>query len=562
MKKIFKYMAIAAIGLMSASCLNLEPKEQLADPDLWNKEGDFEAFANKFYDWFPNFDIVYAGTIHADKHSDILRDRSVTPDAVSAGINTVPASDGDYSGNYSHIRRCCLLLEKAEGYADKAAIAQPMGEAYFFRAWCYFQLVQKYGDVILVDHSLDTDDPLLYAKRNDRGDVIDFVIEDLKKAADCLKSADVVADGRVSREAAQAFLGRVALYEGTWQKFRGNETRANALLSISAEASKQVIDSKKFELFYNNTLGETSLKYLFILEDVTSNPAGLKKDANHEYIIKRCYHPTLKKCGKNFNTEVLANAQYVAAKFVDMYLCNDGLPIEKSPKFQGYGNATTEWQNRDLRMRTTLMAPGQYYFTNSAANSRLDWSGSEEELARAKYKPSWNSGALFYPQKWATERECVDGDQSYDLPILRYAEVLLNYAEAVYERDGKISDQDLNISLNLTRTRLNKEMPLLSNAFVSANNLNMREEIRRERTIELFNEGFRLDDLKRWKTAEDEMPMDFLGSHVASTSYPQNNNGRNIIETGRVWAEKNYLNPLPIDQLQLNPNLKQNPGWE
>lgn len=561
MKKLFKYIAAVSVALASVSCLELDPKEQLADPDLWGKAGDYQAFANKFYDWFPTFDMVYSGTIHADKHSDILRDKSTSPDEVSAGINTIPASDGDYTDNYKHIRRCCLLLEKAQSYSNQAEIAQPVGEAYFFRAWCYFQLVQKFGDVILVSHSLDTNDPLLYASRNDRGEVMDFIINDLRNAISCLKPAAELEEGRISREGAQAFLGRVGLFEGTWQKFRGNTDRATDLLDISAKASKEVINGGKFQLFYNTALGETSLKYLFILEDVQSNPAGLKKDANKEYIVKRCYHTTLKKIGKNLNTEVLANGQYVSAKFANLYLCSDGLPIDKSNKFQGYSKATSEWQNRDLRMKTTLMAPGQYYFTNDEDHSRSDWSGSETELARAKYQPSWNSGALYFPQKWATERFVTDGDQSYDFPIIRYAEVLLNYAEAVYERDGQISDDDLNISLNLTRTRLNKEMPLLSNSFVNANGLDMRTEIRRERTIELFNEGFRLDDLKRWKTAETEMPMDFLGSRNISSSYTQNADGNNIIETGRKWSEKNYLNPLPIDQIQLNPNLGQNPHW-
>ena len=113
-------------------------------------------------------------------------------------------------------------------------------------------------------------------------------------------------------------------------------------------------------------------------------------------------------------------------------------------------------------------------------------------------------------------------------------------------------------------------MPKLSNALVSANGLDMRQEIRRERTIEFFQEGFRIDDLRRWKTAEKEMPMDFTGiRHVgewqvrwANPGLTTDSEGHLIIETGRVWAEKNYLHPLPVDQLQLNPNLGQNPGWE
>ena len=179
------------------------------------------------------------------------------------------------------------------------------------------------------------------------------------------------------------------------------------------------------------------------------------------------------------------------------------------------------------------------------------------------------SGTGYFPQKWACERRVTSTEESYDMPILRYAEVLLAYAEAVFERDGKISDEDLDMSLNLVRRRVNPAMPKLSNAFVSANGLDMRTEIRRERSVEFVSEGFRLDDLKRWKTAEVEMPMDFAGVHVDGTEYGRRNfpalrkdaQGRVVWETGRKWAERNYLLPLPTDQLQLNPNLGQNPGW-
>ena len=99
------------------------------------------------------------------------------------------------------------------------------------------------------------------------------------------------------------------------------------------------------------------------------------------------------------------------------------------------------------------------------------------------------------------EREGADYYESMDFPIIRYAEVLLNFAEAIYELNDKISDSDLDKSLNLVRLRVNPTMPKLSNSFVTSNGLSMREEIRRERTVELYLEGFRIDDLKRWKTA-------------------------------------------------------------
>lgn len=570
MKSIFKYMAFGLVALASASCLNLSPQDQLSEDDLWGKPGDFESFANVFYGWLPDFGTVYDNT-HADKRSDLLKDKSGI-NVFATGTNAVPQGDGEYGGPYSNIRRCNLLIENSEKYANKEEIAQYIGEAYFFRAWNYFQLVMKFGDVILVDHTVDVDDALMKAKRNDRGEVIDFILEDLRTATELLKPTAELAEGRVGVEGAYAFMARVALFEGTWQKFRQNETRGKELCGVAADAALTVINSNKFELFAPVALGDSAQKYMFILEDVVCNGAGIQKSANKEYIIKRCYDPTLKTVGRNLTTEVLANAQYVSAKLVDMYLCSDGLPIDKSPLFKGYETVKSEWQNRDNRMRYTLMRPGDTFWDASEKNSRTDWSSSDDEKKRAKYKgfiPNWGSG--YFPQKWATERYLGTDDKnaSYDWPVLRYAEVLLTYAEAVYERDDKISDEDLNKSLNLVRKRVNKSMPALTNALVDANGLDMRTEIRRERTIEFFQEGFRIDDLRRWKTAEKEMPMDFLGiKHVgewksrwAKPGVPVNADQRLIIETGRVWAERNYLHPLPVDQMQLNPNLGQNPGW-
>ena len=256
-----------------------------------------------------------------------------------------------------------------------------------------------------------------------------------------------------------------------------------------------------------------------------------------------------------------------------MYLCSNGLPIEYNGQtntlFQGYSTKKSEFVNRDNRMRYTMLMPGTRYFSNAVGKSRVTWDENDydDPSQSTVYNPT--GGTCYNNQKWCTERFVADTKEGYDYPIIRYAEVLLNYAEAVYERDDMISDEDLDISLNLVRLRVNKAMPKLSNSLVSNNGLNMREEIRRERTIELFNEGFRIDDLKRWKTAEIEMPQDMLGVKKDDTEYESANlkystniDGCIIVESGRTWNEKNYLYPLPSDQLQLNPNLKQNPGWQ
>ena len=141
--------------------------------------------------------------------------------------------------------------------------------------------------------------------------------------------------------------------------------------------------------------------------------------------------------------------------------------------------------------------------------------------------------------------------ESYDFPVIRYAEVLLNYAEAVYELNGTITDPELDYSLNLVRLRVNPDMPKLSSKLVSANNLSMREEIRRERTVELVLEGFRIDDLKRWATAPVEMPQDQLGVQVTGTWFETNwtDHKRSLSSDGCLilYSCLLYTSPSPRD---------------
>ena len=570
MKYTLKAILVMALGCLTYSCLDLDPKDQIADGNYWQEATDVKLFANQFYGWTRDFSNSVYDAPHSDKRSDLILDKSGT-NVYSNGTNSIPTGDNNYTDNYNRIRRTNILLQKAESYGNQSDIEQYIGEAKFFRAYCYFELLQLYGDVIITKKPLDVTDPEMKVARNDRSEVVDFMIQDLKDAAGQLPLTSAVENGRVGSEGAWAFLSRVALYEGAWQKFRGNEARGKELLDVAAKAAKEVINSKNFSLYTPAILGDSAQKYMFILEDVKSNPAGLLKASNTEYIFSRRHDETLNPIGKNITKECLANAQQIAQKFAALYLCQDGLPIEKSSLylFKVDGIIAHEYQNRDNRMLYTLCVPGGYNWSNE--NSRVNWTSDAADKASASikgYSPANGSG--YANQKWAAERKVQTNSGGYDYPVIRYAEVLLNYAEAVYERDDAISDDDLNISLNLVRNRINKSMPKLSNNLVTANGLNMREEIRRERTVELFNEGFRIDDLKRWKTAETEMPKDFLGIKWTGTeyatkwpnvSYAKNSDGYIILETGRNWESNHYLYPLPTVQLQLNPNLKQNPGW-
>ena len=572
MKKITYILGLFSM-LTFQSCLDMEPKTQLADTNYWQTPDHFKLFATQFYGWTVDFKQL-DDSPHSDVRSDLRT--GITLDVYSNGTNSIPSSDKTYTNNYNRIRQVNTLLQQAEGYAAPADIETSVGEAHFFRAYCYFDLLQVYGDVIITRTPLDIDSPEMQMARNSRDEVVDFILEDLEEAIRLLPEANEISskdEGRLSSQAASAFLSRVALYEGTWQKFRNggqNNDRSSALLDIAATSAHDVIESGFFELFAPEELGTEAYKYLFILENDKSNPAGITKSGNKEYIFTRRHDPTLASIGFNITQGRLGNAVYVTRKMANMYLQSNGLPI--NPQTWDYSKVDSEFKDRDNRMSNTLMIPGHTYW--GTGGGRIDWTGSAEEIANASHKnfmPSTGTG--YFPHKWCCERDGVPtGMEAYDYPIIRYAEVLLNYAEAVFERDDKISDQDLAISLNLTRKRVNPNMPDLTNAFVSANNLDMRTEIRRERTVEFYDENFRIDDLKRWKTAEEEMPMNLTGVKWRGTEYEtkwsdassktMDAEGCIIYEQGRVWEEKHYLYPLPIDQLKLNPNLKQNPGWE
>ena len=580
--KLKQYITVACfplLGLMASSCLNLEPQAQLGDNLVWNKAENFQLYANQFYGWTRDFNLSSTATYgngvsdgpHSDYRSDLLATSSLNQ--FSAGTNSVSSTDANYTNLYTRIYYTNLLLSRADGFGDQASIATPMGEAYFFRAYLYFELVQIFGDTPLVTQPLDIDSPELYGERTNRGEVVDQIISDLRQATELLPETPSEA-GRVAKDAAWALLSRVALYEGTWQKFHSggadattNTERSTELLTIAREAAEQVMTRGNYSLFYNEALGDESYRYMFILEDgVQCNPANISKSANTEYILAHRH-----RYGDNMSTNLthamLEGSCWLTRKLANLYLCSDGLPINRSTRFQGYLNPTDEFQNRDNRMANTFLQHGQRFWDNENATCRSTW--TEDDLTRAR-TADVRSNSGYRPHKWAMERNGADNSESMDFPVIRYAEVLLNYAEATYELNGNISDADLDLSLNLVRHRSNPNMPGLSNNLVNANGLSMREEIRRERTVELILEGYRIDDLKRWATAETEMPQDQVGVLFTGTWFETNwaqqareltSDGCVLLYTNRTWRDRNYLYPLPSDQMQLNPQLEQNPGW-
>jgi len=533
--------------LLSMGCeksLDLSPKDQLSDASFWNQSSDFMLAANDFY-----FGLSEAPQ-YIDRNSDIAF--GLGPDPVSNGSYQPSETSERWDDSYEWIRATNYLLQKAEESELGEEINRWVGEALFFRAYHYWQLVKTFGGVPKIDKVLDVDSEELHAPRASQAEIIDFILSDLDNAAAMLPAqTDLTEDelGRVTRGAALALKARAALYMGTWAKYREG-VESEKYIQAAIDAAEAVVSSGTYELY--DEKGADSYKYFFILEG----------DDSREVILARRYYLNIAE--HNWTRELWFNQMIPTKNLADMYLCTDGLPAAVSDRFEGHDQFESEFQNRDPRMRMTFVIPG----------SQIVSEGGNWQTIYPGFTGTNATRTGYMLRKFLDETvDAATFRGHYDLKEFRYAEVLLILAEALFERDAAISDQDLDRTINLIRTRVN--MPPLTNAHVEAHGLDMLTEIRRERTVELAFEGFRRDDLRRWKTAETELPKAIRGVKFTGTEYaeryPQGSSQLQLDNDGFVIAEpagrrqflpKHYLDPLPLQEIQLSRGvLEQNVGW-
>lgn len=667
MKSIINRIFIASALTFSLSAcrdfLNKEPLSQGTEAIVFKTPEHFEQAAYYLYD-------LYGWDYNAmDRNLDISG-------LGSNGGGTAPESSGSWGGPYGQIRDCNILLEKAEEYAgDKNAISHAVGTAHFFRAWQYFKLLKTYGGVPIADHSLDLTDPTLQAPRNSRYEVANFIINDLKEAVNLLTKEKDIPDadkGKISKEAAQSFLARVALYEGTWEKYvpsigydlDGDGTNSGAgtakpegypsvteLLTLAQTMAKDVIteaETGTFKLW--NECDSLSYYYLFNIDDAEGNIPNFKgkgKATNKEFIICRKYDFNIAKPNKNIShTVIVGLATSISQQFGESFLCRNGLPIrisytgnmanaQNNPQFEGYETFVGEYRNRDYRFVSCTYIPDRTFWSSRVEDGRqLTATGKpypdpvfpQSDEVYNPGDPAYSSSCgIFKPtlrnnstaSGYGSRKYLIEGanrpsnTESADYPNLRLAEVHCIYAEATCELNGgNISDEDLDFSINKNRARA--RVAPLTNALIAnvwdagywdyeqnktvCKKMNMLDEIRRERACELFGEGHRMDDLKRWGIAHINLVGQKLGHYVLGTAYETEKansaqyfgepcyypekyplrygiyegTGKNDPDYGRSIAndpttlnfiQRDYLTPLPLDQMRLNTNLKQNPGW-
>ena len=548
--KLFNKNHIAVLlALLITGCdksLDLTPKDEVSDPAFWQTPDHFKLAANDFY----------FGLQGAHNYTDINSDIAfgAGSNAVSNGSFLATPNSDLWDDSYSAIRSANYLLAKAAESPLGNEIDRWIGEALFFRAYNYWNLARTFGGVPLIADVLEVDSEGLYTPRATQKETIDFIVADLDNAIAKLpkqSELDPAELGRVTTGAALALKARAALYQGTWEKYHG-EGDGQEYFALAVEAADAVVTSGEYNLYTG--MGSESYKHLFIEEG----------DDSREVILARRYY--INRATHNWTRELWFNFMIPTKNLADLYLATDGRPIGQSPLFQGYDQLVSEFENRDPRMAMTFIVPGTDIFADGGV-----WAPTYPGFLGTN---ATRTGYMI--RKFLGETiEATQFQGYYDFKEFRYAEVLLVLAEALHERDGQISDADLDRTINLLRSRVN--MPALTNNHVATWALDMLTEIRRERTVELAFEGFRRNDLRRWATAEQVMPQAIRGVKFAGTEYesryPDLEVGVDIkvdadgfiiaeSETSRQFFPRHYLFPLPLQQIQLSRGtLVQNTGW-
>ena len=581
--KMIKYKytisLILAAFFMFSSCeenfLERLPKDQVSTQDYWKTPKDLRLYVNQFYPEFPGGGGWSGGIYWFDTGTDNMIHNNY--DSRLAGTRTIPSSGGGW--DYENIRNVNYFFENYQKVdAEYEEYKQYVGEAYFFRAYFYFQLVKSFGDVPYYSGTLTPDSEGLYAPRTPRQQVVDSIVANLDKAIEHMSSGPNSGSTRLNKEIAQLFKSRVCLYEATWEKYHDgtkfgvSSPKTNSYLQMAAAAAEDVINSGHYSIYETGSPSKDYLQ-LFNRIDYSDNPEVMLwekfsqeegKTHNHQRYIPR-----------------IGGGRGITKHLVDDYLCSDGDPTAVSSEYQGDNTLSDVMANRDPRLNQTVFEVGDPQAiepypdgdtTNVFEKSDLDATGGGKCPTGYQLRKGGRPDPEQYSGSWVGTTGSI---------IFRYAEVLLNYAEAKAEL-GTITQADVNMTINKLRERVGMPDLNINNITTDPDWLfpdlsPILNEIRRERRVELACEGYRWDDLARWRAHEHLVGERPLGINFDPNMYPDMVIGTDVYlnDQGYVDPYKNqlpngyefdpnrdYLNPIPTEELSLNEDLVQNPGWD
>lgn len=554
---------------LTCSChdLDLYPTTSCPTEDWYNTVEEIEMSCNEMYllkYWAKD------GEDNTDWTDDTIN-RNLLTSTENGTINGMSSMVyAMWSRLYAMVAQTNTIIEKADSLSQissSAKLSQLEGEAYFFRAVAYGQLAIRFGD--LPYYRKNTDEATaLKLGRTGKSTVMKYVYEDFDSAVAKLPEQNEELT-RVTKYVALAFESRIALYNGDWSK--------------AAETAKRVIDAKVFtldhdyaNLFYQKTI--TDSEFIFVIQrSVALNKDYQDEDVTRNYLIR------------NADGWASINPSW---ELMASYTCTDGQTIDTSPLF----DAHNPFNHRDPRLSMTIVpfgedflgfiydpSPSAIYTTQTETGEKFINKDSRVNDQYASYNGLvWKKGI---DKSWTENGMKVGGPRI----IMRFAEVLLNYAEAKIEM--KDIDQSVIDAMNTVRARaygVDKSETTKYPAFTILSQKEMRKQLRIERRMELAGENMRYADIIRWKTAEVVMNRKNYG-----IIYPSSECLAKVVDTGnwfwpyapqidnngcpnfsqmessgyaqvlseRKWDNREYLWPIPTVEIQTNPNIEQNPGY-
>lgn len=592
---------ILSASVLVVSCdLAEQPKAKAGRDMIFGSETGLLTYTNGFYEYLPDYDNAHKQNITMD---NAAKNATGTYEVGAYTTNT------STSWSWSSIRNVNYFLK----YNTSSNVSEPIrnnysGIARLFRAYLYFNKLVQYGAVPWIDIPLEPDSPELYKTQDSRDVIISKMIEDLDFAAANITEDKITPNSnRVNRWTALFFKSRVCLFEASFRKYHATGSKygkdylkdckitAEELYRQAADAAQEIIEKGPYRLYtgapYAN--GRGSYRELFISDNAVSQ----------EVMLSLALDPVLQLGEANwyYNSSTYGPHLCMTHAFAKTYLNLDGTPYYDK-KGDTYKTFAEETSGRDYRLNQTIRG--------------ADYTCKDKEGVFVPTPANMTGHSLTGYQftKYVMDDISFDGGRTNynDVPIARYAEVLLNYAEAKAEL-GTLTDADWEETIGALRGRagitggLDKK-PTTADPYMMSIYTGVTDpvilEVRREREIELILEGLRLNDLKRWACGKLWETAAWDGIYIPALNTPLDLNGdgtndvfvtedskysgpyksiamytgdnlkvvkladdtkggyRLNYEISRVWNDNMYIYPIPEIVIQKNPNLKQNPGWD
>lgn len=541
-----KYLSIIAAALLMgsfSSCsdfLDRYPLEELSEESFWKTEKDAEMAVSNLYNVLPTWD-----TDEAINSDDAVHGIKWAAGDQSKGVYD-PENYG-WSGEYGYIRQANLVLEKIQEMdLSEDAYKKLEGQARFFRAYTYFTLIRSFGAVPYIDKPLELTD-VENITRTPKDEVYAKVMEDFDIAiANLPVQWDEANSGRITKGAAMAMKARAALYYNNWE--------------TAMTEAKNVMDLGQYELYDKDNTGRYKELFWEVADGCDEFILSVQFNAptrTHYLIGWECF-PTLGWGGLN-PTQSLVDA------FEDI----NGAPITSEASVY---DPTNPFANRDPRLEVNVLHDGETMYGVTIKVAPLSSSGN---TGIGQHGDATATG--YYQQKWldpSIDPQSTGWDMGKDWVVIRYAEVLLTYAEAKNE----LSPLDPSAFDAVNQVRRRVGMPDLQNTDPTKPTYcgtqdDLRKRIWNEWRVEFALEGGKRQwDIRRWGIAKDVLNAPFEGLRytlVDDPNAPKGDNGKKCILyvgeplklAGSHYEDHNYLLPIPQTEIDLNPKLEQNPGY-